>query len=202
MYIQPNYDSVNMCGSKKDPKIFKRLKQMILDASPTCTIKDSKESYRQWQKTNEVLANPALNRFIMGFFAVLIQPTIDRHNHKVDEETREVSRIRTIAKIIAGTSVGVAVRGSCHELIKALTNPKGKKAINKLLLPPKEYLSKIMENPTKMANYRSTLTNILSICVMCATNFLIDAPLTIYLTNRFNEKRLEKSTLKGGSINE
>ena len=203
MYIQPNYDSVNMCGSKgKDPKWIKRLKQKVLDASPSYTIKEGKDSYKNWQKTNEILANPAFNRFIMGIVALFIQPVIDRHNHKVDEETREVSRIRTISKIIAGTTVGVAVRGSCHELVKALTNPKGKKDINKILLPPKDQLLKIMRNPVKMANYRSTLTNILSILVMCATNFLVDAPFTIFLTNLLNEKRKENAKLEGGLVNE
>ena len=49
-------------------------------------------------------------RIILGATALATQPFIDLNNKDVDEETRKISAARTIAKIIAGTTVGVIVR--------------------------------------------------------------------------------------------
>ena len=49
-------------------------------------------------------------RLILGATALATQPFIDLNNKDVDEETRKISAARTIAKIIAGTTVGVLVR--------------------------------------------------------------------------------------------
>ena len=49
-------------------------------------------------------------RIILGATALATQPLIDLKNKNVDEETRKTSVARTIAKIIAGTLVGVVVR--------------------------------------------------------------------------------------------
>ena len=39
-----------------------------------------------------------------------------------------------------------------------------------------------------LKNYRSALSTAVAILAMCFTNFAIDAPLTVYLTNKFNDK--------------
>lgn len=57
----------------------------------------------------------AHTRFILGVTAVLSQPFFDFNNRKVDEKTRAVSAARTLAKIVAGTLSGVAIR---HGFIK------------------------------------------------------------------------------------
>lgn len=192
MYIQPNYNNVNMRGSEKNSGFWKRLKQKAIDAMPEATFKDGTKKIAKWKKYDEAASHPAKNRLIMGVTALATQPAIDYYNHKVDKETREVSRIRTIAKILAGTAVGIAVRGSCYELVSKMTKIKGKEKYSKALLPTK-HLKDLVKNPTLLKNYRSALSTSLAILVMCITNFVIDAPLTVFLTNHFNEKRLAKT---------
>lgn len=47
---------------------------------------------------------------MLGATALATQPFIDLKNKDVDAETRKTSVARTLAKIVAGTLVGVAVR--------------------------------------------------------------------------------------------
>ena len=191
MYIQPNNNNVNMRASGKNAGFWKRLKQRVLDASPNATFKDGTRRVEKWKKYDEAGSHPAKNRLIMGATALVTQPPIDYYNHKVDEETREVSRNRTIAKILAGTTVGILVRGSSYELVKNLTDIKSKSRFNKCLLPTK-HLKDLVKNPKLLKNYRSALSTSIAILAMCVTNFVIDAPLTVFLTNYFNEKRMKK----------
>jgi len=124
----------------------------------------------------------------MGATALLTQPTIDYYNHRVDDETRTVSKNRTIAKIVAGTLVGMfVVRGPIHKIVKKMTNPLGNGKYSKALLPVK-YLEELAKNETYLKNYRATLAMILALCAMSITNFILDAPLTIFFTNLLNEK--------------
>ena len=191
MYIQPDYNSVNMYGSAKKPNFWKRLQQKALDALPNRTFNDNTKRLDKFKRIDERISRPAENRLIMGATAILTQPTIDYYNHKVDKDTREVSRCRTIAKIIAGTLVGISVRGSSYKLVEKMTNITGKSRFSKALLPSK-FLEDLVKNPKFLKNYRSALSTGLAILAMCVTNFVIDAPLTVYLTNHFNEKRKEK----------
>ena len=191
MYIQQNSYNVNMCGKKDNPRFWNRLKQTVLDVFPSATIKDGTRRVDKWKKSDELLSNPAVNRLIMGATALVTQPSIDYYNHKVDKETREVSRIRTISKILAGTAVGIAVRGACFILIEEMTNFKDTKRLGKALLPPK-FLSELASDAKLLKNYRNALSTTIAVLAMSVTNFLIDAPLTVFLTNHFNDKRLKK----------
>jgi hypothetical protein len=101
-----------------------------------------------------------------------------------------VSICRTIAKIIAGTTVGILVRGSCYNLVKNMTKPEGTNKFSKALLP-KRYTKEIGKVEAFLKNYRSALSNIVAIGAMCFTNFLIDAPLTVLLTNKFSDVALQ-----------
>lgn len=190
MYIQQNCNSVNMCGSEKNSGFWKRIKQKAMDAMPEATFKDGAKKVAKWKKIDEAASNPAKNRLIMGVTALATQPAIDYCNHRVDEETREVSRNRTIAKILAGTLVGIVVRGSCYKLVKNMTNIKSTAKFSKALLPTK-HLKDLVKEPTFLKNYRNALSTSVAILAMCVTNFAIDAPLTVFLTNYFNEKREE-----------
>lgn len=191
MYIQQNSYNVNMCGKNGNPHFWNRLKQKVLDVLPDATIKGGTRRIEKWKKADELFSNPAANRFIMGATALVTQPAIDYYNHKVDEETREVSRLRTVSKILAGTSVGILVRGSCYKLVEEMTNFKDKKQFRKALLPPK-FLNELANDAKLLKNYRNALSTIIAVLAMCVTNFLIDAPLTVFLTNHFNDKRLKK----------
>ena len=78
-----------------------------------------------------------------------------------------------------------------HKLVKNMTNIRGKERYSKALLPTK-HLRDLIKNPTLLKNYRSALSTSLAILAMCITNFVIDAPLTVFLTNYFNDKRQDK----------
>lgn len=194
MYIQPNNNNVVMTGAPKTPnsrsswkKIGNRVKQYIIDAIPEHTFKDTPRRVNRWKNFDERMSRPAENRLIMGATAIVTQPAIDYYNHKVDEDTRVVSRNRTIAKIIAGTGVGILVRGSCYNLVSKMTNAEGNRKYSKALIP-KEYLKEAIENPKLLKNYRSALSMGVAILAMCVTNFVGDAPITVYLTNEFNSR--------------
>ena len=120
MNIQPvQYNSVSMQGKKDGSwnRLKRRVAQKIIDTLPSHTQKESARKREEWNKFDNWISKPAQNRAIMGLTAIITQPAIDYHNHKVDEETRRVSRNRTIAKIIAGTCVGILVRGSAYEAV-------------------------------------------------------------------------------------
>lgn len=193
MYIQSNYDSVNMYGAKNSPNFWKRAKQKVLDALPDITVKANEKSITNWKKYNDSITHPGNNRAIMGATALILQPTIDGHNNKVDKETREVSRIRTISKIVVGTLVGIMVRGSCYKLVENMTNIKGKSNFSKALLPKDtKLLNELLKYDDLLANHKNAISTGLAILAMCVTNFVIDAPLTVFLTNYLNEKRKER----------
>lgn len=196
MYIQSNSNSVNMKAAKPGhsngkgffKRSINRVKQTVLDAIPNGEIKVDEKLFKKLCDIDKTISRPAENRLVMGTTAIVTQPLIDSCNHKVDKETRVVSRNRTIAKIIAGTLVGIMVRGSSYKLVKNLTKIDSSKKINKLLLPSEKYIKGFVENPKYLENYRSTISTIAAILAMCFTNFAVDAPLTLYLTNKFNEK--------------
>ena len=125
------------------------------------------------------------NRLILGVTALMSQPFIDLHNRRVDERTKEVSAARTVAKIIAGTTTGVLVRYACIAAANALTHKPGPgvKKISTLFYPKN---SKITAK--QLRKYINFMGTALSLGVMMFTNFLIDAPLTKFLTNRFIDK--------------
>ncbi len=199
MNIQPISYSVNMQG--KPPgvpnnkgtwkNVVDKLKQKVIDSLPEMTFDDSAKNIQRWKKWNNNASHPAINRLIMGATALTTQPAIDYYNHKVDKETREVSRNRTIAKILVGTGVGIVVRGSCYELVDKMTNIKGKGRFSKSLITPK-FISDLLKNSEFMGNYRNALATSLAVLAMCVTNFVIDAPLTVWLTNYFNKRTKQK----------
>jgi hypothetical protein len=189
MNIQPttSYNITMEAGKPKvSKKFFDRCKQAALDMLPSKTLNTSDQKLKSYKGKVDTLTHPAYNRAIMGASALILQPTIDGMNRSVDKETRKVSVCRTIAKIIAGTAVGILVRGSSHELIKKFTDIKGTAKYSKALIP-KDILKKYLTNESKLNNYRSTLSTTLAILAMCITNFVLDAPLSAYLTNRFRE---------------
>ncbi len=128
------------------------------------------------------------NRFILGATALMSQPFIDLSNKKVDEDTRKVSAARTVAKIIAGTATGVLIRSGCIHAVNAFTKlpreirPDMKFKTLRTLLTPSE---KVCKN---LAEYKNAMGTIIATVVMMFTNFLIDAPLTKFLTNKFVDK--------------
>ncbi len=142
------------------------------------------------------------NRFILGVTALATQPFIDLKNKQVDEDTRKVSAARTVAKIIAGTTTGVLIRSACIHAIDAFTKmpheiTEGMKF--------KKFRQLFMPNP-KLINdlnqYKKSLGSILALFVMLFTNFLIDAPFTKYMTNKFIDMIHKKDAKKASVVKE
>ena len=144
-------------------------------------------------------------RLILGATALATQPFIDLRNKEVDEKTRMTSVARTIAKIVAGTVVGVIVRQAGISLIKrytkykpivdknnyviAIARQKGRDLFVPLFIGITK-TSKITaaDLDKKFQLYTKALGTFVATVAMMFTNFLIDAPLTKYLTSVFTKK--------------
>ena len=203
MNINSVNNDYNISMQGKYPNWVRRVGQWFLDKSPSHTSKESENSIKNWNKWTYITSDPTWNRGIMGATALLTQPTIDYYNHRVDDETRTVSRNRTIAKIIAGTLVGMfVVRGPVYKLVEKMTNPIGKSKYSKALIP-KKYIEELAKNETYLKNHRATLAMAIALAAMCVTNFVLDAPLTIFFTNFLNEKSgvSKKTEKKEGEVN-
>ena len=195
MNMQPINNSVSMQG-RHNKSAWNNLKdnivQKIIDVIPEHTHKESAKKLEKWNKIDNWVSKPAQNRGIMGATAILTQPFIDYNNKKVDQETRKMAFLNRLAVILAGTSVGMfIVRGPIHTLTEKMTNLKGNSKFSKGLLP-KKFLNEIAENEKFLRNYRVALSTWLAMSACAITNFLFDAPLTIYLTNLFHDKLCEK----------
>lgn len=199
MNIQPiQYNNVSMQGNQNSywSKLKRRVAQKILDATPELTVKESARKLEKMKKIDDIISRPAENRGILMVTALATQPAIDACNHKVNDETRNVSISRTVAKILAGGCVGMfVVRGPIYKGIEKWTNVKGNSKYSKALIP-KRYFNELYNNPKFLNNYRSALAMAVILVANCFTNFLMDAPFTIFLTNLFNEKRKKAEEVK------
>ena len=131
------------------------------------------------------------NRLILGISALMSQPFIDLHNKKIDEDTRKASAARTIAKIIVGTTTGVIIRRECIKFIDTICktsskNGKPLKKIEKLLVP--NNIKNLNSEGEQFKQYKKIMGTLAATFVMLFTNFLIDLPCTIWLTNKFLDK--------------
>ena len=178
-------------GDKPLDKLRRKIEQRIINILPEKTFNDGKDKLDKCDKYGKIMSRPDSNRLIMGIPAILIQPIIDYYNHRVDKETRVVSRNRIFAKGVACTSVGVLVRGTVYQILNKLTDVNGTKKHSTALLP-KKYIDIFKNNPKKLTNYKSALSTIIALMVMTFTNFALDAPLTAYFTNKLNEKSAKK----------
>ena len=138
------------------------------------------KTLEKFSKLSNFISNPVGNRLVLAGTGILLQPTIDYYNKKVDRKTREVSAVRTASKIIAGTAVGLVVRGACLAISK---NPK--------FIP-----EMIKGNADKIKNFQIAFSTIMAMGAMTITNFLLDAPLTTKLSNAWLAKREQKEVNK------
>lgn len=167
-------------------QIPRKINQGIVNIVPKMTISNEKTlNGLKW--VGEKVSSPE-NRLILGVTALMSQPFIDLNNKKVDEDTRKVSAARTVAKIIAGTTTGVLIRSGCIHAIDAFTKlpteitPDMKFKNLRTLFTPSAGILKDLNQ------YKKSLGTILSLGVMVVTNFLLDAPLTKFLTNKFVDR--------------
>lgn len=174
----------------------------IFDNIPLMTLGNG--NVERWNRIADWVSRPAQNRAIMGFTALGIQPVIDRNNKRVSQDTRETSAIRTTAKAAVGMGVGIAVRQPCYDFVQACTSPEGKKKYSHWLLP-KSKLAGLKENNPWLKNHRIFISTFLSLIIMgFGTNFLVDAPLTIFATNKMlahREKHKAAEKKEGLDVN-
>ncbi len=136
------------------------------------------------------------NRVVLGVTALAIQPAIDLNNKKVDEDTRKISAARTTAKIIAGTVVGYPIRLGCIKLIDKFTDIKtAEKGWNRALIPNNRNFEEVKSNLEFLSRHKKALGTFLALGVMVFTNFILDVPITKFLTNVFN-KHLQRTDEK------
>ena len=183
---------------------MRSIKQKGLNILPNANFSDEKFLYY----LNYIGKNFSSDkqRLALGVTALATQPFIDAQNKKVDEETRKVSVARTVAKIIAGTLTGYYVRAGCIKLIDEMTklpsevkNPNSFGGKLRMLFTPDDAKTGALKSLKK---YKNALGTTISLVVMLFTNFLIDAPLTKYLTNLFTDKFIKPKDQKGGTVNE
>ena len=141
------------------------------------------------------------NRLIIGVTALASQPFIDLYNQDVDRKTRVFSCARTIAKNFVGMVTGVAIRAGFIKLAQKYSEVEKTdvKSVRKLFTPSEALSSKTHA----YTQYRNTIGTLLAVVGMLFTNFLVDAPLTKWMTNaliRHFEKAGQKSSVsKEGS---
>lgn len=139
------------------------------------------------------------NRLIIGVSALASQPFIDLYNKDVDEKTRVVSCARTIAKTLIGTITGVAIRAGFIKLAQNYSRvgnaqiPK----VRKLFTPSVA----ISDKTHAYRQYQNTMGTLLAVGALLFTNFLIDAPLTKFLTNHLVKKFGAEDSVSKDDIN-
>jgi len=172
--------SISNCYHSAQQRVLNLFPEKVYSNKKTCKV---------IKKIGEEVSS-AENRLILGVTALMSQPFIDGHNRNVDEKTRKVSVARTVAKIIAGTTTGFLIRKGCIKSIKAFSQIPGPNVPRyKTIFTPKNI--KNNQNDA-FSQYRNAMGTVIALIVMMFTNFLIDAPLTKYLTNKFIQKQEDK----------
>jgi len=170
------------CYKKAAEKAYKA-QQRIFNALPDKCFKNTKFN-DSFEKIGKEISS-AENRLILGITALMSQPFIDGRNKNVDEKTRKVSVARTVAKIIAGTATGYLIRKGCIKAVKNWSKiPEPGTKIKKIekFFTPRDVKS---SDTDAYKQYHNAMGTITALIAMMITNFVIDAPLTKFLTNRF-----------------
>ena len=180
-----NCNSVNFKGRLGN--IANKAKQSFYDLIKNHVVNEGGDRFYKF--AGEKISSAEV-RLILGTTALMSQPFIDFHNHKQDEETRMVSVCRTVAKIIAGMTTGFFVRKGAIKFIQACSkHPVENFPKWRTMFTPKN-ISTMSERDLR--NHQNDIGTWISLGVMLFTNFLIDAPLTKFLTNVFTSKVVKK----------
>lgn len=140
---------------------------------------------RQFNEFGKKLASPHWNRLALGVAGITTYPFWDYYNPKVDRDTAKASTIRTSSKIVTCTATGFVIRGLCYKLTEKYMH--GSTMEGSTLLTPKSILEEVNADlrNNKLKQHKNTFSTLIALFVMLFTNFLIDAPLTTIVTNKF-----------------
>ena len=175
-----------MCAISGISSISRRITSSATRLFPDMTIKNDK-AVNAFNWIGKKISSPQ-NRLILGTTALMSQPFIDLHNKKVDEDTRKYSAVRTVAKIIAGTTTGFLIRYGCIKILDKFAllpseiTPGMKHPKLRMLFTPQDAKTGVLKDLT---HYKYAVGTYMALFVMLFTNFLIDAPVTKALTNKF-----------------
>ena len=172
--------------------ISRNMTQRIVNIMPSMTVSNER-ALKSLKWIGEKVSSPE-NRLILGVSALMSQPFIDLHNRKVDEDTRKISAARTVAKIIAGTATGVLIRSGCIHAINAFTKLPSEITPNMKFKNLRTLFTPSLGLCANLNKYKKAMGTILATVVMMFTNFLIDAPLTKFLTNKFIDRIHQNSS--------
>ena len=136
-------------------------------------------------KLGKKLASPHWNRLALGVAGISTYPFWDYYNPNVDKDTAKASTIRTSAKIVTCTTTGFIIRGLCYKLTERFAHATP--AEGSTILTPKAILNETNKEfrNNKLKLHKNALSTTIALVVMLFTNFLIDAPLTTYVSNKF-----------------
>ena len=129
-----------------------------------------------WQKGLKFLSNMSTTKqtIILMIPGLTINPAIDLFNKNVDDETRKFSACRSIAKELAGSTIGVGVRALCGVGCEALLK-KGHLFGKMLDKNAKDYLKQVKE-------HAGIIGGVFALGALLFTDFFVDIPF-INLTN-------------------
>lgn len=162
---------INSVNNNSNNINFKGISEKIANKMPTFTISSDKiKNGLMWVDKN---IGSHDQRLILGLTALVTQPFIDLLNHKVDKDTRIVSTLRTISKIIVGTAVGVLVRWGSIKLVTK---------------HPAFILPNVEKTSLEYKRYANAFGTLIATGVSLVSNFVVDAPLTKMLTTFFCDK--------------
>ena len=175
MRVNSSQNSQLSFGASFYDKFFEKL--------PDATLKNPKK----FSKLGHAIASPHWNRLILGAATITTQPLYDYFNPRVNKDTAETSAIRTFSKAAVCTTVGFTVRGLVYKLTEKYAHAT--KEEGSTLLTPKEILEETntIKRSNKLKLHKNTFSTIAALTVMLFTNFLIDAPLTVRLSNKLIE---------------
>lgn len=140
------------------------------------------------------------NRAFLGATALITMPLIDAFTIK-DEEKRKDAISKSLAKVIVGCATGIFLRIAIPYLLKskplyhsiALKNSQiliseHSNSFKRQFFPKSLYGEQNKDKFQKLyKEYIHNLGNYAAIFVMFFTNFLVDAPCTVFLTNFFRK---------------
>lgn len=195
--------------------IRRGLSNTLLKNLPNITISD--ETAQKIDKFCEWCNKPHINRAIMGAFAILTQPFIDMKNDKVDEDTANISAIRTASKIVAGTVIGIGIRSACYKVSDYLTkkeppNAPPRNALEKavrplrgIMAPPNNVIRALKAfGPFNRKNYCSMISTGIGFAVMLITNPMLDVPITNFFSKvcvkAYKTRKEKNNNPSGGNI--
>lgn len=162
-------------------------------------------------------ANGVHQRLVLGVASIATQPFIDYYNPKADEKTRKYSVLKTVVKIVVGTTVGCLVRKGAIELTNSLVkdskkftsgikNPEAKKNIEKWLAFKKDASGKVLKDekgkdiPTdKRKQFVGNLGTIFGIIGVVAADLAIDMPVAKFLIEKSAKKFKLEEPPEGGA---